>query len=83
MFTAIKTPLGQQVTHQPDKAKAFVLVYEDFTCLAILLKQLSHLFLCNIWGQIPHKEAASLGEGFFPRFPEILQVDGQAFIWGE
>ena len=74
MFTATKTPLGQQVTHQPDKAKAFVLVYEDFTCLAILL------FLCNIWGQIPHKEAASLGEGFFPRFPEILQVDGQAFI---
>lgn len=75
-----KTPQRCQVTHQPDKTKAFVLVDEDFPCLAILLKQLSHLFLCDIWGQIPHKEAASLGEGLFTRFPEILQVNSQAFI---
>lgn len=68
------------VTHQPDEAKAFVLVNEDFTGFSIFFKHLSHLLLSDIRWQVSHKEATPLGEGLFPRFSEILQVNRQAFI---
>lgn len=67
-------------THQPDEAKASVLVDEDLRRFAILGEELFHIILCGSSGKVPHEQPTPLCVGFLSRLPEVLQVYSESSI---
>lgn len=59
--------------YQSNEAKAFALVDEDLAGFSIFRKQLPEVFLRDIVGQVPNKQAAPLRVRLFPRFQEHRQ----------
>lgn len=67
-------------THQPDEAKASVLVDKDLRRFAILREELLHILLCGSSRQVSHKQPAPLCIGLLSWLPEVLQVYSESII---
>lgn len=67
-------------THQPDEAKASVLVDKDLRRFAILREELLHILLCGSSRQVSHKQPAPLCVGLLSWLPEVLQVYSESII---